>query len=174
MCSEIVGWVRKSASAAREKLPSSATFAKISRRRRSIRTSRVPRDYSVTGATTAAAPTAARHRGRLERAGGLETEHRQLAHHLLAGARRTRHRRRGGGNVLLELPLALLAAVLVDRHALLAASLHVALDELLSVLFEDVVDLVEKLVDVFLDLLAFFSQLGARRCSVPTFRRLRR
>src|SRR5687768_15049883 len=35
MCSDTVGWVRKSASAAREKLPSSATFEKISRRRKS-------------------------------------------------------------------------------------------------------------------------------------------
>src|SRR5262245_59954326 len=37
MCSETVGCVRKSASAAREKLPSSATLRKISRRRRSTR-----------------------------------------------------------------------------------------------------------------------------------------
>src|SRR2546430_17442937 len=53
------------------------------------------------------------------------------------------------------------AAVLVDRHRLLAAALDVALDELLGVLFEDVVDLVEKLVDVFLDLLALLGELRA-------------
>src|SRR6266478_2126415 len=117
MCSEIVGWVRKRASAAREKLPSSATFAKISRRRRSIRARRESLGYSVTGATTAAAPAAARHGGRLERAGGLEAEHRQLSHHLLAGAARARDRGRRAGNVLLELLLALLAAVLVDGHS---------------------------------------------------------
>src|SRR5205807_9252369 len=117
MCSEIVGWVRKRASAAREKLPSSATFAKISRRRRSIRARRESVGYSVTGATTAAAaPAAARHGGRLERAGGLEAEHRQLSHHLLAGAGRACDRGRSAGDVLLELPLTLLAAVLVDRH----------------------------------------------------------
>src|SRR5207249_8142119 len=89
MCSEIVGCVRKSASAAREKLPSSATFAKISRRRRSIRTAWSRRSSSVAAAAAAAAP-AARHRGRLVRAGGLEAEDRELAHHLLAGAGRAR------------------------------------------------------------------------------------
>src|SRR6266849_10996953 len=117
MCSEIVGWVRKSASAAREKLPSSATFAKISRRRRSIRARREAQSFSVAGATAAAAPAAARHGGRLERAGGLETEHRQLSHHLIAGARRARDRGRRARDVFFELPLALLAAVLVDRHS---------------------------------------------------------
>src|SRR6266404_1110589 len=144
MCSEIVGWVRKRASAAREKLPSSATFAKISRRRRSIRARRESLGYSVTGATTAAAPAAARHGGRLERAGGLEAEHRQLSHHLLAGAGRARDRGRSAGDVLL------------------------------GVLLEDVIDLVEELVDVFLDLLALLGQLRARGCPVSTFRGLRR
>src|SRR2546430_8494997 len=43
---------------------SSATFAKISRRRRSIRAKREPQGYSVAGTTAAAAPTAARHTGR--------------------------------------------------------------------------------------------------------------
>src|SRR2546426_847747 len=75
----------------------------------------------------------------------------------------------------LEVLFALLAAILVDRHALLAAALHVALDELLGVLLEDVVDLVEELVDVFLDLLALLGQLRARGGSVATaFSRLRR
>src|SRR5512145_457237 len=143
MCSEIVGWVRKSASAAREKLPSSATFAKISRRRRSIRKRRRPDSLSVAGATAAAAGAPTRHRcGRLNCAGGSETEDRQLAHHLLAGAARTRNGGRCAGDVLLEFALALLAAILVDRHVLLAASLHIALDELLGVLLQDVVDLV--------------------------------
>src|SRR5436309_9326711 len=172
MCSEIVGWVRKSASAAREKLPSSATFAKISRRRRSIRRRRERSGLSVAG-TAAAAAAAARHGGRLERAGGLETEDRELAHDLLAGATRTRHHCRGARDVFLELLLALLATVLVDRHSLLAAPLYVALDELLGVLLEDVVDLVEELVDVFLDLLALLGQLRARSRSVSTFRGLR-
>src|SRR6266550_2719498 len=54
--------------------------------------------------------------------------------------------------------------------SLLAASLHVALDELLCVFLEDVIDLVEELVDVFLDLLALLGQLRTRRCSVSTFR----
>jgi len=53
----------------------------------------------------------------------------------------------------------MLAAVLVDRHQLLTAALDVALHELLGVLLEDVVDLVEKLVDVFLDLLALLGEL---------------
>src|SRR6266850_4803608 len=119
MCSEIVGWVRNSASAAREKLPSSATFAKISRRRRSIRTARSRRRSSVAAAAAAAAPAAAaRHRGGLVRAGGLEAEDRELAHHLLAGAGRTRDGGRRARNVLLEVLLALLTAVLVDRHAI--------------------------------------------------------
>src|SRR5215470_8965936 len=176
MCSEIVGCVRKSASAAREKLPSSATFAKISRRRRSIRASREWWDDSVAGATAAAAPAAARHPGRHvggERAGGLEAEHGQLPHHLIAGARRAGDDGRGTGDVLLELRLALLATVFVDRH-LLAAALHVALHELLGILLEDVVDLVEELVDVFLDLLALLGQLRARSRSVSTFRGLGR
>jgi len=73
---------------------------------------------------------------------------------------------------LLELLLALLATVLVDRHSLLAAPLYVALDELLGVLLEDVVDLVEELVDVFLDLLALLGQLRARGCSVAASRAL--
>src|SRR6266550_2703548 len=58
--------------------------------------------------------------------------------------------------------------------SLLAASLHVALDELLGVLLEDVIDLVEELVDVFLDLLALLGQLRARGGPVSTFRGLRR
>src|SRR5262252_9744781 len=171
MCSEIVGWVRNSASAAREKLPSSATFAKISRRRRSIRRRRRPRGWLVAGATAAAAPTAAGHarrRAGRERADGLEAEHRQLPHHLLAGAGRARDSGRRARDVSLELGLTLLAAILVDRHALLAASLHVALHELLGVLFQDVVDLVEELVDVFLDLLALLGQLRARGGAVAT------
>src|ERR1041384_806751 len=57
---------------------------------------------------------------------------------------------------LIFVPLELLAAatapVLVDRHRLLASALHVALDELLGILLENVVDLVEELVDVLLDL----------------------
>src|SRR5881628_4111751 len=119
MCSEMVGCVRKSASAAREKLPSSATFAKISMRRRSIRTARSRRSSSVAAAAAAAAPAAAaRHRGRLVRAGGLEAEDRELAHHLLAGAGRARDSGRRARNVLLEVLLALLAAVFVDRHAI--------------------------------------------------------
>src|SRR5881628_2193977 len=106
MCSEIVGWVRNSASAAREKLPSSATFAKISRRRRSIRTRSEPEPFSVTGAAAAATP-AARGGGRLERAGGLEAEDRQFAHDLCARARRARDRGRRARDVLFELLLAL-------------------------------------------------------------------
>src|SRR5215510_12840215 len=174
-CSEIVGWVRKSASAAREKLPSSATFAKISRRRRSIRRSRKRRGLSVAGAAAAATASARCHGGgRLHRADRLQAEDRQLAHDLAAGAGWTRHCGSGARDILLELFLALLAAVLVDRHALLAASLHIALDELLGVLLQDVVDLVEELVDVFLDLLALLGQLRARSRSVSTFRGLGR
>src|SRR5262245_65368091 len=118
MCSEIVGWVRDRASAAREKLPSSATFAKISRRRRSIRASRERWVDSVAGATAAAA-SAAGHPGRHVggvRAGGLEAEHGQLPHYLIAGAGRAGDRGCGAGDVLLEVGLALFAAVLVDRH----------------------------------------------------------
>src|SRR6266403_150154 len=48
----------------------------------------------------------------------------------------------------------------------LASPLHVALHELLGVLFEDVIDLVEQLVDVFLDLLAL---LGELRTTVSAF-----
>lgn len=49
---------------------------------------------------------------------------------------------------------------------LLAASLHVALDELLGVLLEDVVDLVQQVVEVFLELLALLGQLTASRPGV--------
>src|SRR5947207_11745932 len=52
---------------------------------------------------------------------------------------------------------------------LLAAPLHVALDELLGVLLEDVVDLVEQLVDVFLYLLALLGDLGAGGSAVTAF-----
>src|SRR5262249_30053514 len=83
----------------------------------------------------------------------------------------------GGGrrvHVLLEILGAMTAAVFVDRHALLAPSLYVALHEFLGVLFEDVVDLVEKLVDVLLDLLALLGDLGVGRCAVAVVRRLAR
>src|SRR5467141_3002278 len=53
---------------------------------------------------------------------------------------------------------------------LLAASLDVALHELLGVLLEDVVDLVQEVVEVLLDLLAFLGEL--RVCPgrvVPAF-----
>src|SRR5437016_9481694 len=56
---------------------------------------------------------------------------------------------------------------------LLAASLDVALHELLGVLLEDVVDLVEELVDVLLDLLALLGDLGARLSAVTALRGLR-
>jgi len=41
----------------------------------------------------------------------------------------------------------------------LTSPLHVVLHKLLSVLFQDVVDLVEELVDVFLDLRALLGEL---------------
>src|SRR5436853_4623616 len=44
---------------------------------------------------------------------------------------------------------------------LLAAALDVALHELLGVLLEDVVDLVQEVVEVLLDLLAFLGELRA-------------
>src|SRR5688572_27775952 len=52
---------------------------------------------------------------------------------------------------------------------LLAAPLHVALDELLGVFLEDVVDLVQQLVDVFFDLLALLGDFGAGASTVSTF-----
>src|SRR5437660_11546682 len=58
--------------------------------------------------------------------------------------------------------------------SLLAASLHVSLDELLCVFLEDVIDLVEELVDVFLDLLALIRQLRTRRRSGSASRALGR
>src|SRR2546425_3356217 len=90
-------------------------------------------------APAAAAATAGRHRRRrCEAAGGPQTEHRQLAHHVRARAHRARDGGRGAGDVLLELLLAMRAAVLVDRHALLTTALDVALDELFGILLEDV------------------------------------
>src|SRR5207237_9808754 len=50
-------------------------------------------------------------------------------------------------------------------YTTLFRSLDVALDELLGVLFEDVVDLVEKLVDVFLDLLALLGERSEEHTS---------
>src|SRR5262249_13537257 len=140
-----------------------------SRRRRSIRKSRERKGLSVAGAAAAAtAPARCHGGGRLRRADRLQAEDRQLAHDLSAGAGGTRHCGRGAPDGLFDVSLALFAAVLVDRHALLAASLNVALDELLGVLLQDVVDLVEELVDVFLDLLALLGQLGARGGAVAT------
>src|SRR5215475_5999832 len=131
MCSDTVGCVRNSASAAREKLPSSATLAKISRRRRSMprwrggrlkrRTGRYPvrptdtRGRSVAGAASAAA-TARTHRRGDRAAIALETEHGELAAHLAARARRAGNRGGRGVDVLLEVLPAAPAAVLVDGH----------------------------------------------------------
>src|SRR2546425_1067276 len=48
----------------------------------------------------------------------------------------------------------------------------VALDELLGILLEDVVDLVEELIDVFLDLLALLGQFRVAGCAVAALGRL--
>src|SRR5262249_60651881 len=49
------------------------------------------------------------------------------------------------------------------RGVLLSAALHVALDELLSVFLQDLVDLVQEVVQIFLELLSLLRQLGASR-----------
>src|SRR5207249_7406616 len=90
----------------------------------------------------------------------LHAEDRQLARDVRAVAAGTRDTARRARQVLLEVLAAATAAVFVDGHRLLAAPLDVALDELLGVLLEDVVNLVEQLVDVFLDLLALLGDLG--------------
>src|SRR6266581_5573903 len=51
---------------------------------------------------------------------------------------------------------------------LLAAALDVALHELLGVLLEDIVDLVQKVVQVLLDLLALLGDLGIGAASLVT------
>src|SRR5262245_40187331 len=60
------------------------------------------------------------------------------------------------------------------RSALFASALHVALHELLGVLLEDVVDLVEQIVEVFLELLALLGELTASRPGLVALRRLLR
>src|SRR5712692_4558041 len=103
---------------------------------------------------------------------GPHAHERQPAHDARARARRAGH---GGlpGHELLELGAAVPAAVLVDRHRapsasarLLAAALDVALDEFLGVFLEDVVDLVEQAIQLFLDLLALLAQVGAARAAI--------
>src|SRR5207249_11354059 len=90
-------------------------------------------------AAAAAAAAARRHRRRGEAAGGLQTAHRQLAHHVRARARGTRDGGRRTREVLLELILPMLAAVVVGRHQLLTAALDVALHALLGLLFSNLV-----------------------------------
>src|SRR5947208_1178172 len=134
-------------------------------RRQIERSGYLPLNRPIRAAGTAA--TAGRHRRRrCEAAGGPQTEHRQLAHHVRARAPRARDGGRGAGDVLLELLLAMRAAVFVDRHPLLTTTLDVALDELFGILLEDVVDLVEELVDVFLDLFALLGELRAAGSAV--------
>src|SRR5262244_2011358 len=128
---------------------------------------------SVAAASTPAASTARGHGG-CHHTVGLHPEDRQLAHHVGAGAVRAGHGGRRAGDISLEVVLAGATAIFVDGHRLLATSLHVALHELLGVLLENVVDLIEELVDVFLDLLALLGQLRARSRSVSTFRGLGR
>ena len=122
----------------------------------------------MTAAPAAATAAATRHRPRRdERAVALHAEDRQLAADLLARAARARRDAVDARHVPLEVLAAGLTAIFVDRH-LFAASLHVALHELLGVLLEDVVDLVEELVDVFLDLLALLGNLGIGGGAIPT------
>jgi hypothetical protein len=135
MCSETVGWVRDRASAAREKDPSSATFAKISSCLRSTPASiddegpsRAPRRIQVRGAlpirssvaaaSSAAAAPARSRRGaaaRGKRASGPDSDHRELTADACALARGARDRRRAV-HQLLEVGAAGETGVLVDRH----------------------------------------------------------
>src|SRR5215831_623565 len=122
---------------------------------------------SVAAASTPAASTARGHGG-CHHTVGLHPEDRQLAHHVGAGAVGAGHGGRRAGDVPLEVVLAGATAIFVDGHRLLATSLHVALHELFGVLLENVVDLIEELVDVFLDLLALLGDLAARCRAVTT------
>src|SRR5690349_1330664 len=123
---------------------------------------RVSREIPSVTAATAAATSAAGHAARRHGAARPQVEpahHGETPHHALALARGALHRDRGATDIALELPLALVTAVLVDRHhgssriRLLTAPLDVALHELLGVLLEDVVDLVQEVVEILLDLL---------------------
>src|SRR5439155_11586526 len=97
---------------------------------------------------------------RHEVAVALQAEDGELARDVTALARRAGNLRRRAMDVLLEISPAAATPILVDRHRLLAAALHVALHELFGVFLEDVVDLVKELVDVLLDLLALLRDLG--------------
>src|SRR5215469_15592824 len=199
MCSEIVGWVSRSAWAALEKDLSSATFAKISSCLRSmlrsigatpygvymgkehrarpgpVRVSR--RNPSVASATTATASAATGHASGghgTARAQAEPAHHGESPHDARALAGGTLHGDPGATDIALELLLALVTAVLVDRHLgssgrLLTAPLDVALHELLGVLLEDVVDLVQEVVEILLDLLSLLGDLGIGAATLVTF-----
>src|SRR5262245_13693872 len=185
MCSETVGWVRESARAARENEPSSATFANTSSCLRStapgcggrtqtisgsrtLRRSSPPkpaprRRHSRSGCPTARPrPRAAGSRGGSHNPGTRPPTGRGSASRNGARRRDTRIRRSAW------FPLCL------GRPRLLAAALDVALDELLGVLLEDLVDLVQEVVEVFLQLLALLGQLGTSRPGFLAVCRLRR
>jgi len=132
----------------------------------------------VTAAAASAAPSAPAHgRGRrIARAPPhLHADHREPTADAIALARRAGHRGRHL-HELLELRSAGQAPVFVDRHGtppapradarLLAAALDVALHELLGVFLEDIVDLVQQVIQLFLDLLALLGQVGASRAGV--------
>src|SRR5262245_44403053 len=102
------------------------------------------RSVAAAPAPAAAAAAPAGH-GRGNGAFTPQAEDGQLAGDVPAVAARARHLAGGPGDVLLEVLVTAAAVVLVDRHRSLTAPLHVALDELLGVLLEDVVDLVEQL-----------------------------
>src|SRR3972149_4324983 len=92
----------------------------------------------------------------------LHTEERKRATHVHVPARGTLE---GPvvGNQFLKVRATLGARVFVDRHpCLFTTPLDVTLHELLGVLFKGLVDLVQQLIEVLLDLLPLFRNLGVR------------
>ena len=131
---------------------------------------------SVTAAAaSAAAPPAPAHGARptdRSRARPLHADHREPTGDAIALARRDRPPAVATCMTSRTRALAGQAPVFVDRHVrlrllgrarLLAAALDVALHELLGVLLEDVVDLVQEVVQIFLDLLALLGSSGFAR-----------
>ena len=148
MCSEMVGWVSRSACAALEKDLSSATFTKISSCLRSMvrsigacprgvyrwankgrsdnkgprralgtsdRTRRINGSRSHLRRSTRRHPTGSERRPPSRPCSGCRPRTGD-ASRALARTRGTHHRGLGTLDILLELPLALIATVLVDRH----------------------------------------------------------
>src|SRR5499433_3377900 len=136
-----------------------------------VRVSR--RNPSVAAATTATASAATGHASSghgATRAQAEPAHHGESPHDARALAGGTLHGDPDATDIALELLLALVTAVLVDRHLGSSGRLLTApLDVALHVLLEDVVDLVQEVVEILLDLLSLLGDLGIGAATLVTF-----